>query len=312
VQKNLLSIVVPCFNEEAVIRETYKRLVSVELLGMEREIIFVDDGSWDATHAILGELAAADERVKVIRFVRNFGHQPATSAGIAAARGAAVVIIDADLQDPPEIIPQMISRWREGYEIVYGKRISRKGETVFKKVTAWAYYRILRRLGGKYIPRDTGDFRLIDAKVAAYLNSLSEHNRFLRGLTAWAGFTQCPVEYVRNERYAGETKYTLRKMVRLAGDGITSFSAIPLKLPMGVGITVSILAFVYLVAAIVLAATGILSELHAILAGVFLLLGIIMIFLGVMGMYIDRIYDEAKARPYYIIKDTINTEDKDA
>ena len=303
--EKLISIIVPCYNEQEVIRMTHERLANLALDGYRREIIYIDDGSRDDTLNILYDIAEKDETVKVLAFSRNFGHQTAVTAGTDAAEGDALVIIDADLQDPPEVIPQMLEKWEEGYEVVYGKRTHRDGETVFKKFTAWGYYRFLRAMGGDYIPKDTGDFRLIDKKVADVLRKdMREHNRFLRGMTAWAGFSQCPVEYERDARAAGETKYTLKKMLKLAADGITAFSAKPLMLPMYLGVAVMLLSLVYLVVSVVLAAAGTMDALHCVLAGVFLLLGMILLFMGIMGMYLARIYDEAKGRPQYILKNT--------
>ena len=200
----------------------------------------------------------------------------------------------------------MLEKWEEGNEIVYGKRLKRKGESVFKKMTAWAYYRVLGMLGGNYIPRDTGDFRLIDRKVCDYLNALSEHNRFLRGLTAWAGFSSCPVEYIREERAAGKTKYTLKKMLRLAGDGIAAFSDRPLKLPWHRQIGLMLISAVYLVLGIIFGVLGIWPAYHVLFAITFLLLSLFGIFLGIMGMYLGRMYDELKDRPLYMIKEKVN------
>ena len=301
-----ISIIVPCFNEQEVIEQTYARLRDLALPDFEKEIIFIDDGSRDRTPEILKNLAEQDGQVRVLLFAKNFGHQPAVSAGIAHCTGDVAVVIDADLQDPPELIPEMIEKWQEGNEIVYGKRAKRKGETAFKKLTAWGYYRVLNMLGGSYIPKDTGDFRLIDRKVCDYLNSLSEHNRFLRGLTAWAGFRSCPVEYVRDERAAGETKYTLKKMFRLAGDGITAFSDKPLKLPLYFGIALMCFSLLYLVLGIVLAALSIWPVYHVLFAVSFALISLLSIFLGIMGMYLGRMYDEAKNRPLYMIREKIN------
>lgn len=301
-----ISIIIPCFNEQEVICQTYERLKALELLGYEKELVFVDDGSRDNTYEILAGFAAENPEVKVLGFARNFGHQPAVTAGLAACTGDAAVVIDADLQDPPELIPEMIGKWEEGFDVVYGKRTKRKGETAFKKVTAWGYYRFLNAMGGSYIPRDTGDFRLIDRKVVDMLGNMPEHNRFLRGMTAWAGFSQCPVEYVRDERAAGETKYTLKKMFKLAGDGITAFSARPLKLPMYAGAVVTPLSLAYLIVAIVLAALGVLSVLHVLFAAVFALIGVCLLSMGIMGLYLARIYDEAKGRPQYVVGRTIN------
>ena len=301
-----ISIIVPCFNEQEVIEQTYARLRDLALPDFEKEIIFIDDGSRDRTPEILKNLAEQDGQVRVLLFAKNFGHQPAVSAGIAHCTGDVAVVIDADLQDPPELIPEMIEKWQEGNEIVYGKRAKRKGETAFKKLTAWGYYRVLNMLGGSYIPKDTGDFRLIDRKVCDYLNSLSEHNRFLRGLTAWAGFRSCPVEYVRDERAAGETKYTLKKMFRLAGDGITAFSDKPLKLPLYFGIALMCFSLLYLVLGIVLAALSIWPVYHVLFAVSFALISLLSIFLGIMGMYLGRMYDEAKNRPLYMIREKVN------
>jgi glycosyltransferase involved in cell wall biosynthesis len=301
-----ISIIIPCFNEQEVIEQTYARLRGLALPEFEKEIIFIDDGSRDRTPEILKNLAAQDSQVRVLLFAKNFGHQPAVSAGIAHCTGDAAVVIDADLQDPPELIPEMIERWQAGNDIVYGKRAKRKGETIFKKLTAWGYYRVLNMLGGSYIPKDTGDFRLIDRKVCDYLNSLSEHNRFLRGLTAWAGFRSCPVEYVRDERAAGETKYTLKKMFRLAGDGIAAFSDKPLKLPLYFGIALMSLSLLYLVLSIVLAALSVWPVWHALFAVSFALISLLSIFIGVMGMYLGRMYDEAKNRPLYMIREKVN------
>ena len=301
-----ISIIVPCFNEQEVIQKTYERLRKLSLPGYEKEILFVDDGSRDRTPEILKGFAARDPQVRVLLFVSNFGHQPAVSAGIAHCSGDAAVILDADLQDPPELIGEMLEKWEEGNEIVYGKRLKRKGESVFKKMTAWAYYRVLGMLGGNYIPRDTGDFRLIDRKVCDYLNALSEHNRFLRGLTAWAGFSSCPVEYIREERAAGKTKYTLKKMLRLAGDGIAAFSDRPLKLPLYFGIGLMLISAVYLVLGIIFGVLGIWPAYHVLFAITFLLLSLFGIFLGIMGMYLGRMYDELKDRPLYMIKEKVN------
>ena len=301
-----ISIVIPCFNERQVIEKTYDTLLNTRLGDYDIEYIFVDDGSRDGTPEILRRFAEINKDVKVVCFARNFGHQCAVSAGIAEAMGDAAVIIDADLQDPPAVIVEMIKRWEEGYQIAYGKRTRRKGESIFKKLTAWIFYRFLAMMGGAYIPRDTGDFRLIDRKVIAFLNSIPEHNRFLRGLTAWAGFPSCAVEYVRDERAAGETKYTVKKMFRLAGDGITAFSDKPLKLPMYAGAALLPTSFAYLILSIILAALGKWGISHVLFAAVFIILSVILLSLGIMGMYLSRVYDEAKGRPMYIIREKIN------
>lgn len=303
------SVVIPAYNEEAVLPLSYDRLKKVmDPLG-DYELIFVNDGSRDDTLVQLKRLAAADDRVKVLSFSRNFGHQEAVSAGMARCSGRAVVIIDCDLQDPPELIPDMIRMWKDGADIVYGRRVKRKGETAFKRFTAWAYYRVLRLLGGQYIPANTGDFRLIDQKVCDTLGAMPERNRFLRGLSAWAGFKAVPIDYVRDERAAGETKYSLKKMMKLAGDGITSFSNRPLKFPLGFGAALAALSLAYLVLSAVLFCTGAWPFTHMLFALVFALISCLFIALGIFGLYLGRIYDEAKARPLYIIDEQINLEE---
>jgi polyisoprenyl-phosphate glycosyltransferase len=224
------SVVIPVYNEAFVIRETYRRLKRVmEQTDGPYELLFVNDGSEDETIEILKELAVKDETVKYVDFSRNFGHQIAITAGMDYASGRAIVIIDADLQDPPELILDMIDKWKEGYDVVYAKRVKRKGETMFKKVTAYVFYRVLRAATEIDIPVDTGDFRLIDRKVRNQLVNMRERSRFVRGLVSWVGFKQIAVEYEREERFAGETKYPLKKMIRFSLDGITSFSYKPLK-----------------------------------------------------------------------------------
>jgi glycosyltransferase involved in cell wall biosynthesis len=242
--KNRYSLVVPVYNEEAVIEETNRRLTGVmAALHEPFEIIYVNDGSRDRTGQLVREFCQADSRVKLLTFSRNFGHQ---TAGMDYASGDAIIVIDADLQDPPEIIPQMIDSWREGYEVVYGRRMARQGETWFKRKTASAYYRFLNRLTDVKIPSDVGDFRLIDAKVRDALLTIPEHNRYVRGLISWLGFRQTWVDYVRAPRFAGTTKYPLHKMLRLAIDGITSFSYKPLKIGIGLGLVLSIFSFCFL------------------------------------------------------------------
>ncbi len=300
------SVIVPAFNEQEVLPLSYPRLKAVmDKLG-DYELIFVNDGSRDNTLTQLKELAAKDSHVRVISFSRNFGHQEAVSAGMANASGQAVIIIDCDLQDPPEVIPEMVKKWEAGADIVYGQRVKRQGETVFKKLSAWGYYRILRALGGQYIPANTGDFRLIDRKVCDTLNAMPEKNRFLRGMAAWSGFRAEPVEFVRDERAAGQTKYSLKKMLKLAGDGVTSFSNKPLKAPMVIGIALTILSLCYLVVSVVLTALSMWPLMHVLFALVFTLIGLLFVSLGIFGLYLGRIYDEAKGRPIYIIDEKIN------
>lgn len=300
------SVIIPTFNEQEVLPLSYPRLKAVmDTLG-DYELLFVNDGSRDDTLTQLKSIAENDKHVRVISFSRNFGHQEAVSAGMANASGQAVVIIDCDLQDPPELIPKMVKKWEAGADIVYGQRTRREGETAFKKLTAWVYYRILRALGGQYIPANTGDFRLIDRKVCDTLNAMPEKNRFLRGMAAWSGFKAEPIEFVRNERAAGQTKYSMKKMLKLAGDGVTSFSNKPLKAPLTIGIVLTILSLIYLVLSVVMSALGIWNIVHVLFALVFCLLGMLFISLGIFGLYLGRIYDEAKNRPIYVIDEKIN------
>lgn len=246
--RKLLSVVVPVYNEQEVITETYRRLkASLSNLDMDIEYIFINDGSTDNTYLKLNELIVNTD-VKLINFSRNFGHQIAISAGMDYAKGDAVVVIDADLQDPPEIISEMIEKWKEGYEVVYGKRLHREGETLFKKLTAKLFYRVIDNITDIKLPVDVGDFRLIDKKVCDSMKSLPERARYVRGLVSWVGFNQTSIEYKREKRFAGKTKYPLRKMIKLATDGIISFSYRPLKLATFLGMTVSALSFIYLIA----------------------------------------------------------------
>lgn len=301
------SVVVPVYNEEEVIEETCRRLTAVmERAGEPYEIIFVNDGSEDGTLQQARALCRADTRVKLLSFSRNFGHQIAITAGMDHAAGDAVVVIDADLQDPPQVILQMIEKWKEGYHVVYGKRKQRKGESAFKKLTAKAFYRILNVLAEVPLPNDAGDFRLLDRRVCEALKTLPEHNRYVRGLVGWVGFSQTGVEYVREERFAGETKYPLRKMLKFAGDGLTSFSYKPLKLSIYLGGFLAAGSFVWLAVLLIRALLGYTGDYVApLFAGLFFVGGLILIMLGVGGTYIGRIYDEAKKRPLYIVGETI-------
>ncbi len=302
------SIIIPVYNESEVIRETYNRLLTVmNQTKQSYELIFVNDGSTDTTAAIIREFIAKDKNVKLIDLSRNFGHQIAISAGMDSASGDAIVIIDADLQDPPEVILQMIEKWKEGYEVVYGKRIKRKGESFFKNITAKLYYRLLKQMTSVDIPVDTGDFRLIDKKVREVFLTLTEKNRYVRGLISWAGFKQTAVEYVRDERFAGTTKYPLKKMIKFALDGITSFSNKPLKLAIYTGMALSALSFIYLLVVVIqklFTYTTIIGWASIIAVNLFFN-GIILMFLGIIGEYIGRIYEEAKNRPLYVIREKI-------
>jgi glycosyltransferase involved in cell wall biosynthesis len=300
------SVIVPMFNEEEVIEHTYERLKLVmDTADEPYELIFVNDGSKDRTVELVSMIGDFDPNVRLINFSRNFGHQIAISAGMDYAKGDAIVVIDADLQDPPEVILDMIAKWKEGFEVVYGKRLKRKGETVFKKLTAKLFYRTLRSLTNVDIPVDTGDFRLIDRKVCDVLRSLKEKNRFVRGLVSWIGFRQTMVEYEREERYAGETKYPLKKMIAFAIDGITSFSYKPLKIATYIGFTLSFTSFLYLLVVIFqkLFTGSTIAGWASIVAVNLLFNGIILMLLGIIGEYIGRIYDESKNRPLYIVRE---------
>lgn len=302
--EKLLSLVVPAFNEEEAMEQSFERTYrAMSSIGYPFEIIYIDDGSRDRTWEIISRLAREHEEVKALRFSRNFGHQLAVTAGMDEAKGDAVIIMDADLQDPPEVIADMVKAWEQGADIAYGKRLHRKGETAAKKFTAWCYYRLLNMMSAYPIPLDTGDFRLLDKAVADEFKVLREHNRFLRGMSAWLGYNAVPVEYVREERCAGKTKYTLKKMLRLAADGIFGFSSRPLTLIGWAGLAVLCIALLGLIATIACAAvTGVPGWIWAVCALV-LLDGVILCAMGVQGAYTQRIYDEVKGRPLYIIKE---------
>lgn len=311
----LLSVIIPCFNEELVIREAHKRMVGVlgGLTGLDYELIYVDDGSRDQTPQILFELQRDDTRARVIRLSRNFGHQVAVTAGLEHASGDAVVVIDADLQDPPEVIAEMVERWRAGFHVAYGLRIERTGETRFKLWTAKTFYRLINRLSETEIPQDTGDFRLMDRKVVDVLLEMPERDRFLRGMISWIGFRQTPVEYRREPRFGGKSKYSLTKMVRFATDGILSFSIVPLKLAIWIGFAAIGLAF----AGIILAVLERLYRLYDINIGrgwasifiaVLFMGGVQLLTLGIIGEYLGRIYTEVKRRPLYVVQERLGFE----
>lgn len=308
----IFSVVVPLYNEELVIDESYKRLKSVMDSTLENyEILFVNDGSHDATRDMVENICRKDKTIKLINFSRNFGHQAAITAGMNKALGEAIIVIDADLQDPPEAIIDMIQKWKEGYQVVYGKRIKRVGETFFKKFTAKTFYRILKNMTSIDIPVDTGDFRLIDRTVCDALNSLPEKNRYIRGLVSWVGYKQTFVEFVRQERFAGETKYSLKKMMTLAFDGITSFSYKPLMFAGYFGAFsgfIGTILFISNIITSVLNQTNILN-LGLILSVSLMMFGIMFCLLAVLGQYIGRISDESKNRPLYIVASTISYND---
>jgi len=304
----LVSVIVPMYNEEEVISTTFARLKEVmDRSGERYELIFINDGSKDSSAQIIKQFAEQHPEVVLIDFSRNFGHQIAITAGMDYARGDAIIIIDADLQDPPEVMLLMLEKWREGYEVVYGKRAKRKGETWFKKTTAKLFYRTLRMLTNVDIPADTGDFRLIDRKVCDVLVGLKEKNRFVRGLVSWIGFKQTSVEFVREERFAGVTKYPLKRMVRFAIDAITSFSFKPLRIASYVGFAISLISFIYLLVVLYqrLFTETTTTGWASIVAINLLFNGIILLLLGVIGEYIGRIYEETKNRPLYIVRERI-------
>lgn len=312
---NKLSIIIPVYNEEKVIEECYRRFTEVlkKLDSYNHEIIFINDGSKDRTLGLLKIIAESDKDVKIISFSRNFGHQAAVTAGLKEVTGDAIVIIDADLQDPPELIPDMLRLWEEGNQVIYGKRKNRKGESSFKLFTAKMFYKTLSSLSDIEIPKDTGDFRLVDREVVDVINSLPEHNKFLRGLFSWVGFNQIPYEYERQERFAGNTKYPLKKMLKLASDGIISFSNKPLKMVGTLGMASIIISFLVLIYALISYIFK-LNELSAgwtsIMVAITFFAGVQLLSIWVISEYIGRIYDEAKGRPQYIINEKININEK--
>lgn len=303
------SVVVPLYNEEEVVMESYSRLKNVmDEINDTYEIVFVNDGSNDKTSFIVNEICQKDKNIKFIELSRNFGHQIAITAGMDYTIGECIVVIDGDLQDPPELIPKMIEKWKEGYDVVFGKRIDRKGESFFKKLTATIFYRFLKAMTDVDIPLDTGDFRLIDRKVCNALKRVNEKNRYVRGIISWLGFKQIGLEFVRDKRFAGTTKYPIKKMVKFAMDAITSFSYKPLKLTSYLGAGLSFLSVLYIIIKIIkynffeIPLKG-----WEIILGVSLFFnGIVLMILGILGAYIGRIYDEAKNRPLYLIKNMQN------
>ena len=306
----LVSIIVPLYNEELVIDALHARLLAlIDGNKLNCEVVFVNDGSRDGTLGKAKEICRNDPRFKLLSFSRNFGHQLAVTAGMDAARGDAVVIIDADLQDPPEVLLTMIEKWRAGYDVVYGVRTRREGETFFKRASAALFYRLLKQLTNVSIPVDTGDFRLMDRRVVDELCRMRERFRFVRGMVSWVGFKQDKVEYVRAERFAGETKYPLPKMMRFAVDGMLSFSHVPLKLSSMLGLASSVLAFAFMIYGFVIryffpeqAIPGWASLFVAVL----FLGGVQLICIGILGEYVGRIYDEVKQRPLYIVGEQAN------
>ncbi|MZK48840.1 glycosyltransferase family 2 protein [Clostridium beijerinckii] len=307
--KIVYSVIVPLYNEELVINQSYKRLKAVmDSTNESYEIVFVNDGSKDRTREIAEEICSRDENIKLINFSRNFGHQAAITAGMDLALGDAIIVIDADLQDPPEVMLKMIEKWKEGYEVVYGKRLKREGETFFKKFTARVYYRLLRSMTTVDVPVDAGDFRLIDRKVCNTLIALPERNRYVRGLVSWVGYKQTYVEFIRQERFAGETKYPLKKMFKLACDGITALSYKPLIIAGHFGVLALLVGMILMFVDIMKAILNKSSVLNfTMIIGInMMMFGVVLGCIGIMGQYIGRIFDESKGRPIYIISSTTN------
>ncbi len=307
----LVSVVSPVYEEEQGIEEFHRRLVAcLTTLGpdLDYEVVYVNDGSTDRSLELLQTIVADDSHVRVVDLSRNFGHQVALSAGVDHAIGDAVVVIDSDLQDPPEVIPEMIEKWQKGFKVVYGVRVSRAGETRFKLFTSKLYYGLVDRVSEVPLPRQAGDFRLLDRAVVDVLARMPERNRYVRGMVAWAGFSQCAVEYERDPRFAGDTKYTFRKMVHLAFDGITSFSDRPLRLATQLGLVVMAVAFAFagwvIVASIVDPGGGGRGW-PSLMAVVALLGGIQLLCIGVLGEYVGRIYRETKGRPLYVVAEVL-------
>lgn len=306
-----ISVVIPMYNEEEVAKTSYLRMRKVleELKQYDYEMIFVNDGSKDKTLELLEEIAHSNEKVKILSFARNFGHQAAVTAGIRYVTGDAIVIIDADLQDPPELLPEMIALWEEGNEVIYGQRRSRKGESAFKLLTAKMFYNTLNVLSDVEIPKDTGDFRLVDRKVIDVINNLPEHNKFLRGLFSWVGFKQKAYRYERQERQAGKTKYPFKKMWKLATDGIISFSTKPLKIVGGLGILTIILSIgilIYSIVSYIFNLNNLTPGWTSIMVAITLFSGVQLLSIWIISEYIARIYDETRNRPEYIIDKEIN------
>jgi dolichol-phosphate mannosyltransferase len=308
--------VVPCFNEQEVLQDTNCQLTSVlERLPLRFEIIYVDDGSADLTSDILCELATRDDRLRIVRLSRNFGHQMAITAGLEYASGNAVVIIDADLQDPPEVILDFVKKWIDGYDIVYGVRAEREGESAFKLWSAKLFYRVISHLSNTEIPLDTGDFRLMDRRVVDALLSMPERDRFVRGMVSWLGFSQVAVPYRRVARFAGTTKYPLRKMVKFATDGIASFSIVPLRIAAWLGFFASGLSVCGIIVVVLERYLGVLGLVRGWSSTVIAILfmgGVQLLCLGIIGEYVGRIYGETKRRPLYIVRERIGFESKSA
>lgn len=302
-----ISVIAPNFNESGTVPEFYRRVrTTMESLGETWELVWIDDGSTDGSTETIRQIARQDAHVRPVIFARNFGHQLAVTAGLDHSRGQAVIIMDSDLQDPPEVIPDMIAKWREGFEVIYAMRTEREGESWFKLFTASLFYRLIYRITDVNIPLDTGDFRLLDRKVVNVINRMRERHRFLRGMSVWVGFRQTGVPYRRAARYAGETKYPLKKMIKFASDAITSFSFFPLQVATYLGFvsaSLSILAIPIVAIARLAGSQAFFGQASTLIAVLFLG-GVQLISLGILGEYIGRLYDEAKGRPLYIVRET--------
>lgn len=310
IRRELLSIVVPCYNEEAVILQTVSRLLALfpaTRLDLRTEFVFVDDGSSDATRRLLQQQAALDGRIRLVGLARNFGHQLAITAGIDAAAGDALVLMDADLQDPPELVEQMVAKWREGFDVVYGRRLQRDGETRFKRLSAHVFYRLLSRVSEVHVPPDAGDFRLISRRVADAVRAMPESHRFIRGMVSWAGFRQTAIGYRRAPRSAGSSKYPFWRMASLAADGLMAFSTRPLKLATAMGLLSAALALAGIVYALALRLfTQVWVEgWTTLIIAVLFIGGVQLICLGIIGEYIGRMYIESKRRPLYLVDERI-------
>jgi dolichol-phosphate mannosyltransferase len=304
-----LSLVLPIYNEEEVIPELHKRLQEfIGKLGLPCEVVFVNDGSRDRSMELLRSLAQGEQRYKVLSFSRNFGHQTAITAGVDYACGKAVVVMDADLQDPPEVVLSMVEKWREGFDVVYGRRRKREGETWFKLVTARWFYRLFAAMIPIEVPLDTGDFRLMSRRVVLVLRELRETHRFVRGLVAWVGFRQGEVLYDRPGRFAGETKYPLRKMLRFAIDGITSFSILPLRFATYMGMVTSVVSLGVIVWALLakFVFKQVVQGWTATVIIIAFFASVQLLMIGILGEYVGRIYEEVKRRPLYVVGDTVN------
>ena len=309
--KPTYTIIAPIYNEFENLPLLHERVTAVmDSTGEPWEFVLVDDGSSDGSTEKILELGSSDKKIKPVIFARNFGHQIAVTAGMDVSQGEAVIIIDADLQDPPEVILELIEKWKEGYEVVYAVRSKREGESWFKLFTASAFYRIIQRITDVYIPTDTGDFRLLDKKVVSVMNQMRERHRFLRGMSSWIGYKQIGVEYERAERYAGETKYPLKKMIRFASDAITGFSYFPLQLATYLGFFAAGISIIAIPVVIILRLVGsqaFFGQASTLIAVLFLG-GVQLISLGVLGEYVGRLYDEAKGRPLYIVREDLEVD----